>query len=324
MFSGLNLAVFSISRLRLEIEASSGDKDALKVLEMRKDCNFILSTILWGNVGINVLLALLSNSVLTGLFAFLFSTVVITFFGEILPQAYFSRNALRMASLFYPVLKIYQIILYPVTKPTAKILDWWLGEEGIQYFRERDFRQMIKKHIEADEADVDRLEGLGAINFLAIDDMYIVQEGETIDPKSIISLPIRENMPVFPEFEKSHLDPFLQQVQASGKKWVIITDPSGNPRFVLDSDAFLRAAWFESDRVNPYTYCHIPIVVYDPKLPLGKVISRFKVHQDHPEDDVIDQDIILLWGDVKGVITGADILGRLLRGITICETKNVN
>ena len=157
MFSGLNLAVFSISRLRLEIEASSGDKDALKVLEMRKDCNFILSTILWGNVGINVLLALLSNSVLTGLFAFLFSTVVITFFGEILPQAYFSRNALRMASLFYPVLKIYQIILYPVTKPTAKILDWWLGEEGIQYFRERDFRQMIKKHIEADEADVDDL-----------------------------------------------------------------------------------------------------------------------------------------------------------------------
>ena len=33
------------------------------------------------------------------------------------------------------------------------------------------------------------------------------------------------------------------------------------------------------------------------------------------EDDVIDEDIILLWGEEKKVITGSDILGRLLRGI---------
>ncbi len=31
--------------------------------------------------------------------------------------------------------------------------------------------------------------------------------------------------------------------------------------------------------------------------------------------DVIDEDIILLWADAKNVITGSDILGRLLRGI---------
>jgi hypothetical protein len=30
---------------------------------------------------------------------------------------------------------------------------------------------------------------------------------------------------------------------------------------------------------------------------------------------VIDEDIILLWGETKRVITGADILGRLMRGI---------
>lgn len=32
---------------------------------------------------------------------------------------------------------------------------------------------MIKKHIEADEAEIDRIEGLGALNFLAIDDLTI-------------------------------------------------------------------------------------------------------------------------------------------------------
>ncbi|MDY6864018.1 MAG: DUF21 domain-containing protein [Thermodesulfobacteriota bacterium] len=321
MFSGLNLALFSISRLKLEVEASSGNKDATKVLNMRKDSNFLLTTILWGNVGVNVLLAILSNSVFAGVFAFLFSTVVITFIGEILPQAYFSRNALQMAALFSPVLRIYQMILYPVAKPTAKMLDFWLGKEGIQYFRERDFRQMIKKHIEADEVDVDHLEGLGAINFLAIDDLLVIQEGETLDPRSIVSLPINEGRPVFPKFEKSHLDPFLQKIHASRKKWVIIIDSTETPRFVLDSDGFLRAALFESYRFNPYAYCHIPIIVYNPKVSLGKVICKFKVHPVHPEDDVIDQDIILLWGDVKRVITGADILGRLFRGIATHETK---
>jgi CBS domain containing-hemolysin-like protein len=57
-----------------------------------------LPTVLWGNVTINVLLTLLSNSVLAGIGAFAFSTIVITLFGEIIPQAYFSRNALRMAA----------------------------------------------------------------------------------------------------------------------------------------------------------------------------------------------------------------------------------
>ena len=56
MFSGLNLAFFSVSKLRLEIESKNNNKDALKVAKMRGDSNFLLTTILWGNVGINVLL----------------------------------------------------------------------------------------------------------------------------------------------------------------------------------------------------------------------------------------------------------------------------
>jgi hypothetical protein len=48
---------------------------------------------------------------------------------------------------------------------------------------------------------------------------------------------------------------------------------------------------------------------------LGSVIGRMKVKAEHPEDDVIDNDLILVWGDQKRIITGADLLGRLLRGI---------
>ena len=89
MFSGMNLAAFSISRLRLEVQVSAGNKLSKKVLQLREDSNFLLTTILWGNVGINVLLTLLSDSVMSGVLAFGFSTLLITLVGEIIPQAYF-------------------------------------------------------------------------------------------------------------------------------------------------------------------------------------------------------------------------------------------
>jgi len=48
------------------------------------------------------------------------------------------------------------------------LLDRWLGPEGIRFFGERDFRQLIKKHMESGDADIDEVEGKGALNFLAI------------------------------------------------------------------------------------------------------------------------------------------------------------
>ena len=104
IFAGLNLAIFSLSQLRLQILADSGSKDAAHVLDLRKNSNQVLATVIWGNVGSNVFLTLLSDSVLAGVGAFFFSAVVITLFAEIAPQAYFARNALRMTARFLPFL----------------------------------------------------------------------------------------------------------------------------------------------------------------------------------------------------------------------------
>ncbi len=317
MFSGMNLALFSISRLRLEVEASSGNKDANTLLKMREDSNFILTTVLWGNVGINVLLTLLSNSVLAGISAFLFSTMLITFVGEIIPQAYFSRNALKMVSILSPVLRFYQYMLYPFTKTSALFLDWWLGKESIQYFREHNMREILKKHMESDDADIDKIEGLGALNFLAIDDLPVTHEGEDLDPMSIIKLPEVNNQTVFPTYEQNAFDPFLRQIEKSGKKWVVITGENDKPLLVLDADSFLRHALFKSPPPNPSWYCHQPIVIEESSTKIGKILQQLKVEGNKPQDDVIVQDIVLLWGRNRRIITGADILGRLMRGISL-------
>ena len=86
ILSGLNLAIFSISKLRLEVEAAGGNPDASGLLDLRKDSNLTLATVLWSNVTVNVLLTLLSDSVLAGIAAFVFSTIVITLLGEIIPS----------------------------------------------------------------------------------------------------------------------------------------------------------------------------------------------------------------------------------------------
>ena len=315
MFSGLNLAFFSLSRLRLEAEAGAGNAAAVKILELRRDANLLLTTILWGNVAINVLLTILSNSVMIGVVAFVFSTVLITFAGEILPQAYFSRNAMRMASTLAPVLRFYQRLLYPVAGPSAWMLDRLVGEEQILFMRERQLKGVIEKHIESDGAEIDFIEGRGALNFLDIDDVPISDEGEAIDPDSIVTLPTKIDLPLIPQVE-SPTDSFVAAVNASGMKWVILVDETNNPQLVLDADAYLRAVMSDVTTADPYAHCHRPIIVDDPASPLGHIIEKLRSSVDEEDDAAIDKDIVLLWtDDVKKVITGADLLGRLLRGI---------
>ena len=321
LFSGLNLAIFSLSQLRLQIEADGDNKDAARVLDLRKDSNQVLATVIWGNVGANVFLTLLSDSILAGLGAFFFSTVVITLFGEIAPQAYFSRNALRMAARFLPFLIFWRAALFFLTRPTAMLLDWWLGVEGIAYLRERDVHFLVARAA-ATGGDIGKLEATGVQNFLDLDDLPVTEEGEPVHAQSIISLPLASGRCVLPPFIPSPDDPFLQRVNASGKKWVIVTDLAGEPAFVLDSHHFLRDALFDQPETIQGACWHRPIIVRDMQTRLGDVISCLRVVPEHPDDDVIDNDLILVWGSQRRIITGSDLLGRLLRGIASLEATN--
>jgi metal transporter CNNM len=320
LFAGLNLAVFSLSLLRLQLEADGGNADAARVLDLRKNANQVLATVVWGNVTTNVLLTLLSDSALAGLGAFFFSAVAITLLCEIVPQAYFSRNALRMTARFLPFLNFYRVLLFPLARPTALVLGWWLGVEGITLLREHDIHALIARSAVGD-GDISRLEATGAKNFLDLDDVPVGEEGELVHMKSIISLPLANERCVLPKFDRSPDDPFLRQVDSSRKKWVVVTNPAGEPVFVLDAHKFLREALFDELETDRTVYWHRPIIVRDVATRLGDVIGRMKVTSERPDDDVIDNDLILVWGSQKRIITGADLLGRLLRGISIVEPK---
>jgi len=317
IFSGLNLAFFSLTRLRLEIAAADAKSTrAIKVLDMRKDSNFLLTTILWGNVGINVLLTLLTDSVMAGVASFAFSTGVITLFGEIIPQAYFSRNALRMASGLTPVLRFYQILLYPIAKPCALFLDAWLGKESISYFSEENIKLFIRKHIEDTKSEIDEIEGTGAINFLTLDDNKIIEEGEVINPLSIIELKEDNGEIVFPNYSEERDKEFVNRINQSAEKWVIFTNEQEDPKLVLDADGFLRSTIISGLKESIENFCHVPIVITDENVNLGNLIKMLMSNLDRNSDNPVDLDVILFWTkENKRIVTGADFFGRLLKGI---------
>lgn len=242
--------------------------------------------------------------------------MLITLFGEIAPQAYFSRHALRVAGWLTPLLRFYQILLWPLAWPSGKLLDAWIGQEGIPWLREHELHQLLERHAREEETEISHVEATGAINFLMLDDIPVGKEGEPLDPRSVICLPFLDGRPVFPELQRNAEDPFLRKIAASGKKWVVLVDDRGEPCRIINAPMFLRTALFGESPFEPQTLCHHPLVVSDLNLPLGHVLHRLTVSSEKPGDDVIDEDMILVWEQTqRRIITGSDLLGRLLRKI---------
>jgi hypothetical protein len=83
---------------------------------------------------------------------------------------------------------------------------------------------------------------------------------------------------------------------------------------LLDADGFLRQALLTPDTLKPYDYCHRPVILRDAHTSLGEVI-RLLQRGKRDRNGVIDRDVVLLWGPEPRIITGADLLDRLLHGI---------
>ncbi len=94
IFSGLTLGFFSLNKDDLERKAELGDERAKKIYKLRKNGNLLLCTLLIGNVAVNSTLSIFLGSIVSGFTAGIMATALIVVFGEIVPQASFSRFAL--------------------------------------------------------------------------------------------------------------------------------------------------------------------------------------------------------------------------------------
>ncbi|KAL4004351.1 ubiquitin-conjugating enzyme E2 A [Sarotherodon galilaeus] len=143
MFSGLNLGLMALDPMELRIVQSCGTekekKYARKIEPIRSKGNYLLCSLLLGNVLVNTTLTILLDDLIgSGLGAVVASTIGIVIFGEIVPQALCSRHGLAVGANTILVTKFFMFLTFPLSFPVSKLLDFLLGQEiGTVYNREK-------------------------------------------------------------------------------------------------------------------------------------------------------------------------------------------
>ncbi|XP_026313925.1 metal transporter CNNM2-like [Hyposmocoma kahamanoa] len=161
LFSGLNLGLMSLDRTELKIISNTGTEQERKyaraIMPVRDHGNYLLCSILLGNVAVNSTFTILLDELTSGLFAVIFSTLAIVLLGEITPQAICSRHGLMVGARSIMITKAVMALTAPLAFPISKLLDYFLGEEiGSVYNRER-LKELVKVTTDVNDLDKDEV-----------------------------------------------------------------------------------------------------------------------------------------------------------------------
>jgi metal transporter CNNM len=152
VFAGLTIALMGQDSIYLQVV--SGDptepqqKNAKRVLRLlKRGKHWVLVTLLLANVIVNESLPVVLDRTLGGgIAAIVGSTVLIVIFGEVVPQSVCVRYGLPIGGLMSkPVLGL-MYLLGPVAWPTAKLLDWILGEDHGTVYKKSGLKTLVTLH----------------------------------------------------------------------------------------------------------------------------------------------------------------------------------
>lgn len=153
--SGLNIALMSLDPADLKRKKKLGDASAAKALPLRRNSNLTLAAILLTNVAVISANSLVLSARFNGWIAGIGSTLLIVLFGEIFPQAFFSRHALSFTGKLAWLLQAMIFITYPISKPLQLLLDKLLGKEPANIQSRRELGLLINEHAITKESELD-------------------------------------------------------------------------------------------------------------------------------------------------------------------------
>uniref|UniRef100_A0A3B3U7U8 Metal transporter n=1 Tax=Poecilia latipinna TaxID=48699 RepID=A0A3B3U7U8_9TELE len=179
MFSGLNLGLMALDPMELRIVQSCGtDKEkkyARKIEPIRSKGNYLLCSLLLGNVLVNTTLTILLDDLIgSGLGAVVASTIGIVIFGEIVPQALCSRHGLAVGANTIMVTKFFMLITFPLSFPISKLLDYLLGQEiGTVYNREKlvGMLKVTEPYNDLDKEELNMIQGALELRTKTVEDV---------------------------------------------------------------------------------------------------------------------------------------------------------
>ncbi|GAC1498638.1 MAG: hypothetical protein NVS1B10_00610 [Candidatus Saccharimonadales bacterium] len=154
----------SLNLDELRRKAKLGNRLAIKVLPLRRNPHLTLASILLTNVAAVSATSLFLGQHINGIIAGILSTLLIVIFGEVIPQALFSKNPLIWSNRFAGVLKLMIGITYIVSKPLQLLLDRLFPKQRVQLQTRHELGLIITEHLtdstsELDEDEVEIMRG---------------------------------------------------------------------------------------------------------------------------------------------------------------------
>lgn len=217
LFSGLNLGLMALDKTELKIIAKCGstsEKKYAKAIEpVRRRGNFLLCTLLLGNVLVNNSLTILLDDLSNGLYAVIGATLGIVICGEIIPQALCSRHGLAVGARTIWITRFFMLITFPLSFPISLLLDKVLGEEIGNVYDRAKLSELVKVTKEFNDLKNDEVNIIsGALDLskksvkevmTKIEDVYMLDINSVLDFETVSEImkrgytriPIYENDP---------------------------------------------------------------------------------------------------------------------------------
>lgn len=158
VFAGLTLGLMGLDELHLRVLATSSEdltekRNAQKVLKlMQRGRHWVLVVLLLGNVVINESLPIfLDGAIGGGIAAVVISTTAIVIFGEIIPQAVSVRYGLAIGARCAPFVLCLMYLFAPIAYPTAKLLDYALGQNEAHTYKKAELKSFLQFHRTGEE-----------------------------------------------------------------------------------------------------------------------------------------------------------------------------
>lgn len=292
LFSGLTLGVFSLNKEDLKRKADLGDIRARKIHELRENGNLLLCTLLIGNVMVNSALSIFLGSITSGVVAGVVATLLIVIFGEIVPQAVFSRFAMDFVSRLAWLVRIFVIIFYPLSRPIAWALDRAMGEEMPATYSKREIMKIVEEHHESEDSDID------------IDEKNIIKGALSFSSKTVYDI-------LTPRTEVLGL-PFEKELNGETIKKISEIGHSRIPVYNKDLDSIVGILYvkdilfkgFEGKKAGDLARKNVIFV--DHNKPLDDLLNAFKNTRNHMFI-VLDKH-----GVVSGIVTIEDVLEEII------------
>ncbi|MFK7807759.1 MAG: CNNM domain-containing protein [Saprospiraceae bacterium] len=301
-FSGLTLGFFSLNLTSLERKMKLGDWRAKKVYPIRKNGNLLLCTLLLGNVAVNSAMAIFLGNIATGLVAGLVSTGLIVVFGEIIPQAIFSRFALTMGANSVWLVRVFIFLLYPIAFPLSWALNKALGEELGTIWSKKEIEEIIKHHEDSEDSEIDEDEERIMLGALAFSDMTADMVATPKPVVFMLSKDIDINLSLIEQIKErgfSRIPVFTNATRDNVDGVLFIKD-------LLGIDLTIK------QKVSDFSRPDFLSVKND--MSLDKLLNHFLADKKHMAC-VFDE-----FGVLQGVVTMEDILEEILRVEIIDET----